>query len=51
VLVNDLDVIGAGFRPDETDPESVVDALFCETGPVLTMTVASERFQTVAWRH
>jgi hypothetical protein len=26
VVINDFDVFGAGFRPDETDAELVVDA-------------------------
>jgi hypothetical protein len=50
VIVNDLDTLWPGFRPDKAEPELVIDALFSETGPVLAMAVPPERLQAIAWR-
>jgi hypothetical protein len=44
VVVNDLDLLWAGFRPDEAEPELVVDA-----DAVLAMAVSPERLQAIAW--
>jgi hypothetical protein len=49
VVVNDLDLLWPCFRPDEAEPELVVDALFSETGPVLAMAVPPEWIQAIAW--
>ena len=43
VVVNDFNLPWPGFRPDEADPELVVDA-----DAVLAMAVPSERLQAIA---
>ena len=48
MVVNDLDLLWPGVRPDKAEPELVVDALFSETGPVLAMAVPPERLQAIA---
>jgi hypothetical protein len=45
MIIHDFDVIGAGFRPAETDPILIVHA-----DAVLACAIALERFETVAWR-
>jgi hypothetical protein len=47
VVINDVDLLWPGFRPDKAEPELVVDALFSETGPVLAMAVPLERLQAI----
>jgi len=43
VIVNDLDLLRPGFRPDKADPELVIDS-----DAVLAMAVPPERFQAIA---
>ena len=44
VVVNDFNVFWSSFRPDEAEPELVVDA-----DAVLAMAVSQERLQAIAW--
>jgi hypothetical protein len=44
VVVNDFNAFWAGCRPDEADPELVVDA-----DAVLAMAVSPKRLQAIAW--
>jgi len=44
VVVNDLNLLWPGFRPDKAEPELVVD-----TDAVLAMAVSPERLQAIAW--
>ena len=50
MVVNDLDLLWPGVRPDKAESELVVDALISETGPVLAMAVPPERLQAIARR-
>ena len=45
MVVDDLDVVGVAFRPPEADAPLIVDA-----NAVLSLSIATERFQAVAWR-
>jgi hypothetical protein len=44
VVVNDFNVFWSSFRPDEAEPELVVDA-----DAVLAMAVSAKRLQAIAW--
>jgi hypothetical protein len=46
VVVNDFNLLCAGFRPEEAEAELIVDA-----DAVLAMSISAELLQAVAWRN
>ncbi len=44
MVVNDFNIFWPGFRPDEAEPELVVDA-----DAVLAMTISPKRLQAIPW--